>query len=609
MEQRLRRQAAATQPQAAAAAAAAAAEGGAQRGGGGKRERGGECAARTMDRHQRRNEKRRRELGTYEVGAAVKVLRPGDAHGQLGRVVSAKCGYYTVELSGGYLHFRGTELQGVAEEGQAIRPPPRAAPPRPRAPAKEPSSSREQAMGPVAPPRDLQSTTDDDPSKPKWWWESWQIDGPRKRKPTQLYEAGPSSPPGGGRGDGSSDGYEYGGDARYYGESFGGGDGAASPGEAEFGGGGESPYPPARDAGEPEVEGVDDENGGGGGGGGVLCQIGSEVMVLKSEHMNHTGTVVGTHNGYYQVEMDGGRGWLNCRLKSSTSPTVSASSRRRAAARTGRASATLCRRRRREARAPERLGGRRRGRRGGDGAPVQDLAVAPKKDRAAASRGASPTSSREHRDGAPRRPRPRRDGEGGGARNGYLIVRIDGELRLLPARDLYSASAPTAGRALPPRRSYRRQPAAARRRRRRRAWRRTAGRRHGRPTTTAGGRRRAGQSVAAGGAVADDDRAPRLSWRDNVVDEDYEVPQHEHSYERAVKMAPREMASVAARVEYLLALHPPEVMAAGVEAPDFRRRDPPQRAREGGGGGGGGRRHGVASPRASRSGGGRGTRW
>ena len=63
--------------------------------------------------------------------------------------------------------------------------------------------------------------------------------------------------------------------------------------------------------------------------------------------------------------------------------------------------------------------------------------------------------------------------------------------------------------------------------------------------------------------------APRLSWRDNVVDEDYEVPQHEHSYERAVKMAPREMASVAARVEYLLALHPPEVMAAGVEAPDF----------------------------------------
>ena len=44
----------------------------------------------------------------------------------------------------------------------------------------------------------LQSTTDDDPTKPKWWWESWQIDGPRKRKPTQLYEAGPSSPPGAG---------------------------------------------------------------------------------------------------------------------------------------------------------------------------------------------------------------------------------------------------------------------------------------------------------------------------------------------------------------------------------------------------------------------------
>ena len=130
------------------------------------------------------------------------------------------------------MHFRGKELQGVDEEGQAIRPPPMAAPPRPRAPAKEPSSSREQAMGPVAPPRDLQSTTDDDPSKPKWWWESWQIDGPRKRKPTQLYEAGPSSPPGGGRGDGSSDGYKYGGDARYYGEPFGGGGSVGSDGAA-----------------------------------------------------------------------------------------------------------------------------------------------------------------------------------------------------------------------------------------------------------------------------------------------------------------------------------------------------------------------------------------
>ena len=42
----------------------------------------------------------------------------------------------------------------------------------------------------------------------------------------------------------------------------------------------------------------------------------SAPMVLKNgEHMNRTGTVVGTHNGYYQVEVDGGRGWLNCRLK------------------------------------------------------------------------------------------------------------------------------------------------------------------------------------------------------------------------------------------------------------------------------------------------------
>ena len=87
--------------------------------------------------------------------------------------------------------------------------------------------------------------------------------------------------------------------------------------KTEFGGGGGGelvPYrPPARDAGEPEVEGVDDENGGGGGGGGVLCQIGSEVMVLKSgEHIEPHGD--GRRHAQRllpPVEMDGGRGWLD----------------------------------------------------------------------------------------------------------------------------------------------------------------------------------------------------------------------------------------------------------------------------------------------------------
>ena len=127
----------------------------------------------------------------------------------------------------------------------------------------------------------------------------------------------------------------------------------------------------------------------------------------------------------------------------------------------------------------------------------------------------------------------RRDGPDHGAtgkvaaaRNGYLIVRSTGAPPT-SARDLCKVRVGADG-------SVERLPIAVL----------TARARGGRP-----GRRQPGETAGAGAArpldggrqaaggreasrrgrrLARDDR-PRLSWRDNVVDEDYEVPQHEHS--------------------------------------------------------------------------------
>ena len=293
--------------------------------------------------------------------------------------------------------------------------------------------------------------------------------------------------------------------------------------KTEFGGGGGElvPYrPPARDAGEPEVEGVDyDENGGGGGGGGgggVLCQIGSEVMVLKSgEHMNRTGTVVGTHNGYYQVEMDGGRGWLNCRLKelcnlADRQRLVAPPRSRKDGPRFGDA--------------PVAVAGVKRERPSGLARPPprpadevamelqsKGLAVAPKKRSGGGQ-------SRRVSDLVPGNTvMVRRDGPDHGAtgkvaaaRNGYLIVRIDGgRSAYFRARDLCKVRVGADGSVerlpAPPILNHRRQPAAARHggRRRRRGWRRTAGRRHGRGRRRRrGGRRRARRRRRVAGGAA-----------------------------------------------------------------------------------------------------------
>ena len=287
--------------------------------------------------------------------------------------------------------------------------------------------------------------------------------------------------------------------------------------KTEFGGGGGGelvPYrPPARDAGEPEVEGVDyDENGGGGGGGGgggVLCQIGSEVMVLKSgEHMNRTGTVVGTHNGYYQVEMDGGRGWLNCRLKelcnlADRQRLVAPPRSRKDGPRFGDA--------------PVAVAGVKRERPSGLARPPprpadevamelqsKGLAVAPKKRSGGGQ-------SRRVSDLVPGNTvMVRRDGPDHGAtgkvaaaRNGYLIVRIDGgRSAYFRARDLCKVRVGADGSVerlpAPPILNHRRQPAAARPRPAAPSGLAQNGRSPARPRpTTTAGRQAAGEAEAS----------------------------------------------------------------------------------------------------------------
>ena len=51
-----------------------------------------------------------------------------------------------------------------------------------------------QPRRPLCPVANEAKDTGDDEGAPKWWWQSWVgIEGSRKRKPTQLYEAGSST--------------------------------------------------------------------------------------------------------------------------------------------------------------------------------------------------------------------------------------------------------------------------------------------------------------------------------------------------------------------------------------------------------------------------------
>jgi len=187
------------------------------------------------------------------VGGLVQVARSDSEHlGQRGRVVSAKCGYYQVQLPGpAYAHFRGRELLLLDDDGNVapVSEPSRA--PLPRPSAREPSAAP--------------STGTDEPEAPKWWWQSWVgVEHSRKRKPTQLYEAESSTA---------------------HTRQIRGGAYADE----------DDPEEPLATSALRESHTVHNIN------------MGDEVQVLKpGEYHGSVGDIVGMHNGYYQVQMEAG---------------------------------------------------------------------------------------------------------------------------------------------------------------------------------------------------------------------------------------------------------------------------------------------------------------
>ena len=194
---------------------------------------------------------------TIPVGGAVQVARCDSEHlGQRGRVVSAKCGYYQIQLPGpAHAHFRGRDLLLLDEEGNVApisEPPPRAPPPRPV----------------VSEPCAAPGTSTGEAEAPKWWWQSWEGEqGSRKRKPTQLYAAESSTA--------HTRGVRHGGP---YAEEE------------------DEPEEPLASS-APRQPSVSAYN----------ISMGDEVQVLKAgEYNSSVGDVVGMHNGYYQVQMEAG---------------------------------------------------------------------------------------------------------------------------------------------------------------------------------------------------------------------------------------------------------------------------------------------------------------
>ena len=125
------------------------------------------------------------------VGVEVAILRSGPLKGKVGTVSMARSGYYQVKLTDGgegseAVFFRGKELWMTAD-GEPPAELPLAAPP----------SRRGGVMGASAVHELLGSRGggggrdgDGGGDAPKWWWQSWgHVDGVRKRKPTQLYDA------------------------------------------------------------------------------------------------------------------------------------------------------------------------------------------------------------------------------------------------------------------------------------------------------------------------------------------------------------------------------------------------------------------------------------
>jgi len=188
---------------------------------------------------------------TIPVGGAVQVARADSEHlGRRGRVVSAKCGYYQIQLPGPiHAHFRGRDLLQLDADGNVTAPPP--PPPRPAA----------------SEPRAAPSTRTGDPEAPKWWWQNWEAEqGSRKRRPTQLYEAESSTAH----------------TRQMRGVSY-----AEEEDEPD------EPLAPSA----PRAPSVSAYN----------ISLGDTVQVLKAgEYHGAVGDVVGMHNGYYQVQMEAG---------------------------------------------------------------------------------------------------------------------------------------------------------------------------------------------------------------------------------------------------------------------------------------------------------------
>ena len=193
----------------------------------------------------------RAPTATIPVGGAVQVARADSEHlGRRGRVVSAKCGYYQIQLPGPiHAHFRGRDLLQLDADGNVTAPPP----PPPRPAASEPCAAP--------------STRTGDPEAPKWWWQNWEAEqGSRKRRPTQLYEAESSTAH----------------TRQMRGVSY-----AEEEDEPE------EPLAPSA----PRAPSVSAYN----------ISLGDTVQVLKAgEYHGAVGDVVGMHNGYYQVQMEAG---------------------------------------------------------------------------------------------------------------------------------------------------------------------------------------------------------------------------------------------------------------------------------------------------------------
>ena len=105
------------------------------------------------------------------------MVRAGDLHGLTGAIYAAKSGYYRVHLSNGTdAYFRGREVVSLAPMSDSER-------------ASLMHRRAAQLARALSTPKVEPAPSASSPSQ--WWFQTWDgAEGPRKRKPTQLYDAG-----------------------------------------------------------------------------------------------------------------------------------------------------------------------------------------------------------------------------------------------------------------------------------------------------------------------------------------------------------------------------------------------------------------------------------